>query len=223
MRDDKTLAGLAESKIADLRDQGYTVNDADVVLINHLAHEIASPTARRELARGRPVEVGGVWLWPFTVNSQHWFNEIGCKMYDPMQALAFAFANGSNSDIWEMKFPQTKVALWYSRITATDEQIIMAISEVHDQDSKDELPVDEKDKPKNNNTCIVQLSEMMHALHGGESEQWERYLSCSYINDLADILSDQASESGGLNAMLTSRANLALHYAIREIKDRQKQ
>jgi len=61
------LASLAEAEIDGLAAEGITPTAAEIVHINALAHLVESPSSRVALARGRPVFVGGAYLWPITL------------------------------------------------------------------------------------------------------------------------------------------------------------
>ena len=94
MRDPRKLSNQAEAELDELRRVGVKPTDADVVLINALCWEIESPQNRQTLSRGKPVQVGGAWLWPRTIAACAWFEDVGCSISDGTAALAYCMAHG---------------------------------------------------------------------------------------------------------------------------------
>ncbi len=87
------LNDLARAEIDELRADGITLTDDDVVAINQLAAEVATPAMIATLARGTPIEVGHVTLWPLTLAGADWYDSYGYNTVDPEVALAYALAH----------------------------------------------------------------------------------------------------------------------------------
>lgn len=209
----REVSSQARYELWSLRNQGIALTDDDVCLINALCWEIENPQARRELARGFPVKVGGAVLWPRTVQAVHWFGRVGCDMPDPHAALAYSMAFGREPDLMLAEWPQ--VERWRDGLTCTSDEMILAIAEVQSQDERDALPVSKNAR----DNSVAELSAHMHAIHGGDIDQWERHCSFGYLCDLADMIAGQTCE-GGIEKLLKDRANLVLHAAVKAIKER---
>lgn len=209
----REVSSQARYELASLRSQGFVLTDDDVCLINALCWEIENPQARRELSAGFPVKVGGVVLWPRTVQAVHWFERAGCDMPDATFALAYSMAKGREPDMLLADWQD--VLRWAERLTCTRDELIVAMSEVHAQDERDPIPVKESERENS----VAELSTRMHAIHGGDIEQWERHCSFGYLCDLADVIAGQTID-GGIDKLLKDRANLALYVAVRAIKER---
>jgi len=215
MREQRGLSDQAIAELAELRRIGVNITDSDIVLINALCWEIESPSNRIELARGRPIQVGGAWLWPRTIAACEWFNTIGCECGNA--ALAYAQAHGRE----EIELAGKKeVKAWRKKLTCTDGELAAACMYIESQGESDELPKDPTEKTP---TC-GQIVIMMHSLHGGDVDMWERYVSLSYVVDMLTTSAIQAqADSGKSGNILKDRANLALAYAIHEIVKRDKE
>jgi hypothetical protein len=165
-----------------------------------------------------PFKLGNCYLWPMTVQAAHWYKVIGQYLSDDFIAVGYALAHGSHELL--MTHGQAEVDAWYYSLPVHPEEFVQCVINVQQQDKRDELPQDTRNESKK--ASVVDLSIMMQAHHGGDLAQWERYVSAPYILDLADVMAAQAGADGGLPAMLKSRANLALYYYERQIKDRAK-
>jgi hypothetical protein len=120
------LNDLARAKLEDLRRCGFAPTDDDVVEINALSEDVLTPDTRRELARGRPVECGGVWFWPLTITASAWFTETGCNLPDPTAGLAFAAAHPQADNLHEADWPS--VRKWYRRLKCRPAALALALS-----------------------------------------------------------------------------------------------
>jgi hypothetical protein len=210
----RELSDLAQAEIEQLRAEGYTLTDADVVRINALCWEIETPSARVSLARGTPVQLGAIWLWPFTCAGAHWFDAHGCNMPDPEAALAYALAHG-RTEIETATWGN--VRKWRNALPVTRQEMLIATAECLRADAKDELP---QSKNANTHTTAGQLAMMMQALHGGDIDQWERRVSIGYICDLLTTAAAQGAADGRKGEVIKARANAVLCAAIDEIKQR---
>lgn len=209
----RELSDQARYELASLRGQGIVLTDDDIVLINALCWEIETPQARQELARGFPCRAGNAVLWPRTVQAVHWFDRIGCDLPDAEYALAYCMAFGRDKDL--MLAGQSEVERWKKSLTCTQDELTDAMAEVIRQETKDPVPA----SPAQRAASVAELAMMMQAMHGGDIDQWEQHVSVGYLCSLVDAYTAQTLE-GGLDRMLRDRANSALYYAVKKIKDR---
>ena len=216
MGEPRTLSNQATAELADLRARGIAVTDQDVVLINALCWEIESPTNRAQLARGKPIECGGVWFWPLTVSALHWISETADKM--PNSDLACAYAMAYDGDCIE-KTTWADVRKWSKKVNATQAQLETVMRALIDEDTR--LTTENANTDEQQAT-VCKLSLTMHALHGGTPEMWERQVSIGYVFDFVDTLLAQArAGSDKAGDVLKARSNYALACAISEIEKRQ--
>lgn len=217
MRVPRQLSNQAEAEINELRRIGVNVTDADIVLINALCWEIEKPSHRIELARGRPIQVGGAWLWPRTIAACVWFENIGCNIGDGRDALAYAQAHGRDEDL--EKAGREEVKAWRKNLTCTQDELTLATYFIESQGDSDEMPKDTTgDAPS-----AGQLVVLMHSLHGGDVAMWERYVSLGYVVDMLTTSAMQSSAEGKESNILKDRANIALAYALHKIQKREKE
>ena len=193
----RKLSSQAEAEIDALRSQGVTLSDSDIVAINALCWEIESPSRRVSLARGKPVKCGNVYLWPLTIHSGAWFNEVGSEYESAEIALAYAMTH-RDADLYTVEESQVKA--WFKTIRATIDELRISMATIIDQSKRDELPV-----KKGAGITITQLAQMMVDNHGGTFEMWERQCSIDYIFDFIDTTckQDEAEQKHVRNQKMT--------------------
>jgi len=206
------LNDLARAKLEDLRRCGFAPTDDDVVEINALAEDVLTPDTRRALARGRPVECGGVWFWPLTITSSAWFTETGCNLPDPTAGLAFAAAHPTADNLHEADWPT--VRKWYRRLKCRPAALALALSEIIAQEEETEIPHRDSEK----GMTAGELSAAMVATAGGDPAMWERQVSIGYIRSVLNTLAAQNKTSGVPPAV--ARATMALGMACERIRNR---
>jgi hypothetical protein len=98
---------IAESEITAIRAEGIEPTVDEIVWLNDLGRTVENPSGRTDYAlAGYPVRCGDVTLWPFSIASGTWFDDVACALFktDAMQfwCLAYALANARNPDVeWE--------------------------------------------------------------------------------------------------------------------------
>lgn len=208
------LNDLARSELDALRSSGVNPTDDDIVLINALAADVLAPDTRQALARGRPIECGGVWLWPLTIAASDWFNEVGCNLSNARAALAYAMAHGEDPELCKAR--QLTVWSWYIRIHARVEQLNLAIDYCLAQESETEIP----HRPSEEHGMTAgELSAAMIATVGGDPAMWEHQMSVGFVRAILSTTAAQAKASGV--APSVARATMALGMACEKIKQRQ--
>lgn len=212
----RQISDQAQAEIDELRRIGVKVSDADVVLINALCWEIESPSVRMELSRGKPIKVGGAWLWPRTISAIQWFQDVGCNIGDGLAALAYCMAHGREDIELSNK---KQVTEWYRALKCTRRELEAACSIILEQEEFDELPPS-KDSDSASLGVLVQK---MQSIHGGDVAMWERYVSFPYVIDMLNLAAAQSQAEAGKSEsdIIKSRANLALAYALHKIANRE--
>lgn len=211
MRESHKISKYAKSLIERLRSEGFALTDDDLFLLVSLCNELSSGERRMELARGRPVAVGGAVLWPLTLAAMDWYERVGTHAPMPDVAAGYAMAHGRERDIATSTWEDVK--RWFHRLLATEGELRAAVLEVLAQGS-------EPDAPTAKGTLSPgELSAIMVAQHGGTPEQWEHYVSCDYIIDLIGTAAAQAA-TGDPAKFLRDRRHTQIVCAIEQIKKR---
>jgi hypothetical protein len=215
-----TLCDYAAREIAQLRQKGCAITDADVIEINALANDAANKGHYSErMARGRPVPCGGAWLWPLTLLASDWYDSIGCEIGDGRAALAYAMAHGRDEEL--LKAGKREVKAWARRLKCTPAELDVAIHEVLKQSDDPDLTLPGDEEKAGPRMTAGSLSALMVARCGGTVEQWERMVSVGYIRDVLETLTDQDAATGeGVLDYRTRQAERALDACIRRIEER---
>jgi len=193
----RKLSSQAEAEIDALRYQGVVLSDSDIIAINALCWEIENPSRRVSLARGKPVKCGNVYLWPLTIHSGAWFNEIGSEYESAEIALAYAMAH-RDADLYTVEEPTVKA--WFKTIKATIDELRVCMAIIIDQSKRDELPV-----RKGAGITVAQLAQLMVDNHGGTFDMWERQCSIDYVFDFIETTckQDEAEQKHNRNQKMT--------------------
>ena len=201
----RKLSSQAEAEIDALRSQGVTLSDSDIIAINALCWEIESPSRRVSLARGKPVKCGNVYLWPLTIHSGYWLNEVGFDMTIKSSGdihsseIAMAYAMAHRDD--DLFFADEKIIMdWLKTVRATTCEIRISMAMIINNSKRDQLPI-----KKDSGLDITQLAQMMVDNHGGSFEMWERQCSIDYIFDFIDTTckQDEAEQKHARNQKMT--------------------
>lgn len=183
MKNYRTLSSQAEVELEALRHQGVTLSDSDIIAINALCWEIEKPERRVSLARGKPVKCGNVWLWPLTIHSGTWWDEVGCEMEHSEEALAYAMAH-RDDDLFTVC--ESQIMAWFKTIKATIQEVRLAMSIIIDESKRDDIPIKDDNK-----ITLSQLAQMMVDNHGGTFDMWERQCSIDYVRNFIETTSKQ--------------------------------
>lgn len=174
-----TLSSVAEGEIAALELEGIQLTASEIVELNALGWAVEHPSLRRELSRGRPVPVGGVWLWPITMRGLSFLQHNGFPMDVVTPAMGFALCFG-RSEGCEMDLDghaaEKAVMGWFKSLRCTKAEFEEAVRQVDAQDAPPVLPPDPEGKPMTLGAFCMFLA----AVCGGDADFWERRCSMSY-------------------------------------------
>lgn len=117
----------------------------EIVWINDLSRQVENPKGgeHRHLA-GAPSRAGNVWLWPFTINGERWY-EATLEWFDgnakfELYALAFALAKGREAGAFQFLtgYHSAKKAIdeFVGDLDCTQDELEAAM--------KDVLPIDDE-------------------------------------------------------------------------------
>lgn len=220
MNDLAKLNELAKAEIEQLETQGIRVTPEEVVEINALGWSVHRPETRRLLARGRPVPVGGVVLWPLTLAALDWLdrNHVATDRAAPEIAYAMCHGRTSGDELdCEGREAVAKVKQWYSRLPCTPSELIEAIAQVDAQDSRAELPPD----PDGHPMSLGDFSAFLTANCGGDPEFWERRVSIGYCCALlATLVMQNHADKRPCSHDPRIIAERSLGWAVEKIKAR---
>jgi len=225
MQDLAKLSELAEAEIETLRADGIDLTPAEIVEINALGWAVESPETRRLLARGAPVAIGGVYLWPMSLYAQDWFDRVGCQLDGNKQqtyALAYAMAHGRDAGeplAMEGREAEKTVKQWGKSLKCTFGELNVAISQVLAQDEDAEQPPSET-----GGMTMGDFSAFLAAACGGDPDFWERRCASGYTHAVLDTLVRQNS-ADGKKTMADPRlkAERAIGWAVEKIKKSRKE
>ena len=225
MQDLAKLSELAEAEIETLRADGIDLTPAEIVEINALGWAVESPETRRLLARGAPVAIGGVYLWPMSLYAQDWFDRVGCHLCGNKQqtyALAYAMAHGRDAGeplAMEGREAEKTVKQWGKSLKCTFGELNVAISQVLAQDEDAEQPPSET-----GGMTMGDFSAFLASACGGDPDFWERRCAAGYTHAVLDALCRQNSAEGHKTmADPRIKAERALGWAIEKIKKSRKE
>jgi len=101
------LPHITQSELADLRSDGIEPTDEEILWLVDLGRQVENPAGRVNYAlAGVPIRCGNLVLWPASIASSEWFDEVACNLFHTrlMQTycLAFALVNARNPEIaWD--------------------------------------------------------------------------------------------------------------------------
>ena len=225
MQDLAKLSELAEAEIETLRADGIDLTPAEIIEINALGWAVESPETRRLLARGAPVSIGGVYLWPMSLYAQEWFYRVGCEMSTLRRqtyAMAYAMTHGRD-DGEPLAMSGLKAELvvlaWGLCRKCTFGELNVAISQVLAQDEDAEQPPSET-----GGMTMGDFSAFLAAVCGGDPDFWERRCASGYTHAVLDALCRQNSAEGHKTmADPRIKAERALGWKIECIKKSRKE
>ena len=210
-----TIPDVARGVIDDLIADGCMPNADEVVNMSALGHLGEEPEQRALTARGRPVSVGGVVLWPLTIAAGAWMEQIAKDYRNRRAVLAYAMAHGRDARLDEVQ--EHVVNKWYRSIKATPGEIDVALAEIILQDEQPEQPKSDDER----HASAASLSAIMCATVGGTPEQWERMCSIGYCHDVLAVAVAQNAVDGRKNASDPRiQAQIAMYWAAEKVRRR---
>ena len=176
--DMKRLTDYAAAQIERLQDDGIKLEPAHILNIAAIGRLIESPTARLELARGRPISVGGVTLRPLTIAASDWFQRHQAELGQlGLYGLAYAMAHGR--DPMPEVNVRKAVKAWSKSIRCRAKELDEACQQVLSQDEQPDTGESAKINP-----TFGDLSAILTAVCGGPPEMWEYQCSVRYANEV---------------------------------------
>lgn len=220
MQAETRLSDSAAAEIAALEKDGIALTPAEIVHLQALALEVETPQIRLKLARGTPVFVAGVPLWPLTLFAEDWFKREGLTMPGRHSdyALGYAMANAYDSTgrlETGGKEARAAVDAWRKTLRCTLAQFQEALAQVLVQDSKPPIPQNVDDTPLSDGEFSVILA----SLTKSDPEIWERRCSIGYARAVLAALFMQSRADGQPSIYDPSiQAELALGFYSEQIR-----
>jgi len=206
MQDLAKLNDMAQYAIDDLRADGIEPTPAEIVELSALGWGVESPETRRLLARGVPVEIAGVWLWPMSLYAQEWFDRVGCKLAGNAAVFALAYAMAHGRDDGEPlkiegRTAEKIVTKWGKSLKCTFGELNVAVAQVLQQDETAEIPQKE-----------------------GGGLDWEAVTQILISHQFVPnaLLATATSKGRACSGDPRLRANMAFGMAVEKIKERHK-
>jgi len=208
------LCDQAKIAIQELREAGIEPTLDEVCWLNDLGRQVEDPEGgEHRHAAGQPSKAGNIWLWPFTIQGERWYEKT-LKWFDgqpelEMYALAFALAKGREPGAFDFLsgYDSSKKAVdafSSGALACTQEELCAAIVDVMPGDSEiDELEAeflardfseqDEAPKPLN----WDKLVETLVAATGIERDVWMRKDSKAHALAVLDAINKQQEAIAG--------------------------
>jgi hypothetical protein len=219
------LSPLAEDEIAALEADGISLTPHDIIHIAALGEQVMNPQTRQELARGRPVPVGGTCLWPLTLSASDWYDRVGSGLAinsarldteSQQLSLAYAMAHGQ-APLPEIASDAIEaIRTWRGTILhCTGKELETAIQIVQDQDTRQDTGEDAAGRGE----LVLALA----ALTNARPEVWEYQCSINFVVDLIETISAQClADDKGIKEHRSTMALKALGLAVNRIRERHK-
>lgn len=221
------LSSMAEAEISELETAGIKLTPAEIVEINALCWLVERPQSNIDLARGTPVFVGDVVLWPLTMRASAWFDRIEPHLFSKgrEKTLAYAYAMAhayTDGDEFEKGALRSRfnILKWSRSLKCKYDALIIAMAEVISQDFEPEQPPNEKEEfePELN---IGELSAFLAAATSTDAEFWEGRCSIRYTLSVLDAIVKQNKADNKPSAGDPRiRAIRAVGWAVEKIKQR---
>jgi len=221
-----TLADLAAAEIDRLTEQGYALLPSEVIEINARAWDVLNGRTREQLCRGDWVDVGGVRLWPLTLQAAAWHEKVGETLRGDAgwRALVLAWAMAhcyTSGRPYERRGLRARLAVlrWSMRLRCRIAAIEAAVLEVLAQDQGPDMPPSETARA----VGIGDVSVLLAARSDQPPEFWEERCSSSYgFAVLRAIADDVRAQAGDAPQDERIQAEIALGWAIAKVKERAK-
>lgn len=221
------LSPCAATEIDQLESEGIKLTVHDIIHIAALGELVMNPQTRQELARGRPVPVGGTNLWPLTLSASDWWRRLGStltigvlpqRIESQRLVLAYAMAHGHEPLPEDPREAVKIIKEWRrTKLHCTDKALKVAIDLVQEQDVI--LDSDKDADPATHGELALALA----ALTGGPPGVWEYQCSMSFIFDVIETISAQALADGkSVKDHRSTKALKALGLAVHRIRERHK-
>ena len=224
MNDNATLYDLAEGEINILESDGVKVTAQDVITINYLAGRVETPEGRLLLARGFPVFVGGVTLWPMSLYASEWYERVGCNLFGNITkeyalgyAMVYSRGEGSELDCTAGSMTAAKMIKFGASLKCTISELRVAMYQIIAQDESPETPQNED----NITMTAGEFSAHLAATCGGDPDYWERRCSAGYAGSVLSAIIQQ-NRDDGKDSKYDERikAEQALGLALHKIRER---
>jgi hypothetical protein len=225
MQDTARLSDHAAARIDELQGEGISLTPAEIIRINSLGWAVESPETRLALSRGEPVSVGGVTLWPLTMQAYDWHNRVASQMRTVWLsniALAYAMAHcyeeGSHYAHTGLQ-AVAKVTAWGWRLKCRMPELIEAMAQIIQQDETDSAPIDSE-----SHTSIGDISANVSAITGLAPEVIESQMSMHHALRIAShTMRLQAQAAGGEHKSASyAMANRSMMLYMIEIRESRK-
>lgn len=214
------LNSLAKVEIDALQAQGIVLTPEEIVEINALGWAVHTPETRRTLSRGRPVPLGGCWLWPLTMRAVEWMeaNDYSLGKITPAMGYAMAYGRGEGGELAVYgREAESAVRAWMRSLSVTLDELYEVIRQVDAQDAKPETPPDVDGKPMS----LGDFSAFLSTVIGGDPDMWERRVSMSYcLSCISTYVMQNHAEKRPCPQDPRLIAERALGWAVEKIKAR---
>ena len=225
MRDCSKLNDLAQAELDALIDGGITPTAEEIVRINWLAWQVETPEHRLLSARGQPVFVGGVTLWPLTASASEWFSDVAIKMpaslHERALAYAMAYGRGDGSELDQMGREAEKAVHGWSRgLRCTRGELTEALAQVISQSETDEMP---PSREESRGMSAGEMSAFLCAAAGGTPDLWERQVSSAYVLEMfRAIMAQNRADDRPMPGDPRIEATKALAWYVHQVKESRK-
>ncbi len=222
MQNNGKLNDLAAAEIDALERDGIKLTPADIVQLNALGWAVETPSARLGLSRGVPVQVGGAWLWPLTLQAAEWLERVGPGIQSQNEsavvayAMAHCYADG-DALLLAGDAAADAVKRWVWSLRCTSGALAEAVEQVLDQGKMPETPP----APDGESLSMGDFSAFLSASCGATPDFWERRCSIGYaLQVLNQVVRQNAADGKPTANDPKIIAQRALGWAAEKIRNR---
>ncbi len=219
------LSDLARAQIESLQAEGCDLTPDEIIKINALGHAIENPRSRLDLARGNPVTVGRVTLWPLSPYASYWYQRIGENLGSArmgLRALAYAMAH-PEKDLPEGRVRAFAVVLsWARTLRCRNAQLTEAVAQVIAQDEEVRVPDPAADRDEDAPT-YGELSCILSAMTGTAPVVWERQCSMRYVRAMLEkVMAQNAADGKSMKKDARLKYHRVMAMLVYRIQERHK-
>jgi len=177
------LSELAEAEINELKNNGLTLTLDQMIWINDLARKVENPDGgKARAAIGEPIPAGGVWLYPFTIQSHIWYEKVldwfvgsdKLSLFCMAYALAHSREHKAFDKLTEYSEIKKVIKIWGKSLDCTYAELLIAVNRIM-ASYDDEVPLEQDSN--NDKDFVIEYDYLISKLCANVGQSPEFWLS----------------------------------------------